>query len=169
MIKIVGAKGNIQNIDGLLEQIQSFSQKNNVCIQVFNANMIFGKNHLISAVEHAQRSMKNKTNTTNSLGMEILLYASGERQLKLAIPKMGVKTGRAKIVLTLVKEKGEISDKIVNEMLNLFSLARDDSVIDGDKETLKIFGINKTELKTVSKNKYGDLILEKVAMVDIIK
>ena len=169
MIKIVGAKGNIQNIDGLLEQIQSFSQKNNVCIQVFNADMIFGKNHLISAVEHAQRSMKNKTNTTNSLGMEILLYASGERQLKLAIPKMGVKTGRAKIVLTLVKEKGEISDKIVNEMLNLFSLARDDSVIDGDKETLKIFGINKTELKTVSKNKYGDLILEKVAMVDIIK
>ena len=169
MIKIVGAKGNIQNIDGLLEQIQSFSQKNNVCIQVFNANMIFGKNHLISAVEHAQRSMKNKTNTTNSLGMEILLYASGERQLKLAIPKMGVKTGRAKIVLTLVKEKGEISDKIVNEMLNLFSLARDDSVIDGDKETLKNFGINKTELKTVSKNKYGDLILEKVAMVDIIK
>ena len=169
MIKIVGAKGNIQNIDGLLEQIQSFSQKNNVCIQVFNANMIFGENHLISAVEHAQRSMKNKTNTTNSLGMEILLYASGERQLKLAIPKMGVKTGRAEIVLTLVKEKGEISDKIVNEMLNLFSLARDDSVIDGDKETLKIFGINKTELKTVSKNKYGDLILEKVAMVDIIK
>jgi len=166
MIEVVGAKGNIQNIDGLLKQIQSFSQKNNVCIQVFNADIIFGKNHIISAVEHAQRSMKNKTNTTNSLGMEILLYASGERQLKLAIPKMGVKKGESKIVLTIV---GKITDRLVDEMLELFLLKRDDNVIGGNEETLKQFGISQTALETVSKDKYGDLILEKVAMVDIIK
>ena len=34
---------------------------------------------------------------------------------------------------------------------------------------LKKFGIDKTEIDTVAKDKYGDLILEKVAMVDIIK
>ena len=166
MIEVVGAKGNIQNIDEFLGQVQSFSQKNNVCIQVFNADMIFGKQHIISAIKHAQRSMNDKTNTTHSLEMEILLYASGERQLKLAIPKMGVKKGETKIVLTLV---GKITDRLIDEMLELFLLKHDDNVIDGNKETLKQFGISQTALETVSKDKYGDLILEKVAMVDIIK
>lgn len=169
MIKIVGARGNIQNIDSFLQKIQSFSQKKQVYIQVFNADLIFGKNHIISAVKHAKRSIENKTNTTNSFEMEILLYASGERQLKLAIPKMGIKEENAKIVFTFVKEKGAITDDLIIEILELLYLKRDDNIIEGDEDTLKRFGINKTELETVSKDKYEDLILEKVAMVDIIK
>ena len=92
-MKIVSAQGTIQDIDSFLQQVLSFSQENKIVIQAFNADVIYGKNHLASAVEHAVRAMKRKTNTTNSLAMEILLYASGERQLKLAIPKMGVKSG----------------------------------------------------------------------------
>jgi len=97
MIRIIGAQGNIQNVDSFLETILDFSQKYNLVIQAFNADMVYGKNHLLSSFEHAKRSIKRKTDTTNSLGMEILLYASGERQLKLAIPKMGVKKGSASI------------------------------------------------------------------------
>ena len=51
---------------------------------------------MISAVEHAIRAFERKTNTTNSLEKEIILYASGERQLKLAIPKIGIKKGNVK-------------------------------------------------------------------------
>jgi hypothetical protein len=47
-----------------------------VYLFVFDANVIFGEKHLISAVEHAVRAIDRKTNTTNSLEMEILLYAS---------------------------------------------------------------------------------------------
>ena len=167
MLKIIGAKGDIQNVDIFLQEIGSFAKNNNIVIQAFDADVIYGKNHLISAVEHAIRAMDRKTNTTNSLEMEVLLYASGERQLKIAIPKMGVRKGKVNVAIVFAEEK--ISDESIDELLERLSLIRDDKVIEGDIDTLKKFGISENEIKTVTKAKYGDLILEKVAMVDIIK
>ncbi|KYK22808.1 hypothetical protein AYK21_03530 [Thermoplasmatales archaeon SG8-52-2] len=170
MIKIIGAKGNIKDIDVFLKRVEDFSNKNNITIQSFNADLIFGKDHIISAVEHAKRSIERKTNTTNSLEKEILLYASGDRQLKLAIPKMGVKEGRANIAFVLLNnENTEISNKITNDFLNSLNLNGDDKVLEGNRDTLRKFGINDKEIDTVTKEKYGFIILEKVAMVDILK
>jgi tRNA threonylcarbamoyladenosine modification (KEOPS) complex Cgi121 subunit len=99
--------------------------------------------------------------------MEILLYASGERQLKKAIPKMGVKIGDARIVFVLItKNEGR---KIVSKFVKKFNFVRNDKVLKGSLDTLKKFGIKKSELTTVKEGKYCDLILEKIAMVDIIK
>jgi len=168
MIAVVGSRGTIKDIDGFLQKMNSFSQDNNMVIQAFNADLIYGKNHLISAVEHAMRAMERKTNTTNSLAMEILLYAAGERQLKLAIPKMGVKKGVANIAFVVVDDKKR-DEKSIDELLKELSLKRDDNVLEGNEDTLKSFGLNDQTIKTVTKDKYGDLILEKVAMVDIIK
>jgi len=167
MLKIVGAKGQIKNVDLFIDKVVSFAQEKNIAIQALNADMIYGKNHLISAVEHAKRAISQKKNTTNSLSMEILLYASGERQIKLAIPKMGVKQGKSNVAFVFAD--GKISDNLVNDLLKKVSLNYDDKVLEGDIDTLKKFGINKKAIATVSEDRYGDLILEKVAMVDIIK
>jgi len=173
MIKVVGAKGIIQDVDLFLKKVRDFAKNHDIVVQVFNADMIYSKNHILSAVKHAVRSHERKTNTTNSLDMEILLYASGERQLKLAIPKMGVRTGDVNIAFVFVDEvqraSGSLSDKKVVEFIKLLNLVRDDSVLNGNVDTLKKFGITSSELETVTKAKYGDLILEKVARVDIIK
>ena len=170
MIEIIGAKGNIKDIDNFLKKVNIFAQNHNIIIQVFDANLIYGKNHLTSAVEHAIRAMNYKTNTTNSLEMEILLYASGERQLKLAIPKIGVKKDNIKIAFVFLKDAERVvSNQIVDELLEILSLTRDDKVLEGDENTLKRFGIKENEIITVTKDKYSNLILEKVAMVDIIK
>jgi len=167
MLKIVGAKGQIKNVDLLIEQVVSFAQEKSIVIQALNADMVYGKNHLISSVEHAKRAMSQKKNTTNSLSMEILLYSSGERQLKLAIPKMGVKQGKSNVAFVFTD--GKISENLVNDLLKKISLTQDDKVLQGDIDTLKKFGISKKAIATVSEDRYGDLILEKVAMVDIIK
>ena len=169
MIKIVGAKGNIKDVDVFLKQVMDFSQDQGIIIQVFDADVIFGKKHLISAFEHAARAFERKTNSTNSLAMEILLYASGERQLKLAIPKVGVKNGQRNIAFVFVKDTKISEDSWIDELLKKSSLSRDDTVLEGCIDTLRRFGLNERQIKTVTKAKYGDLILEKVAMVDIIK
>jgi len=169
MIKIFGAKGNIQNVDSFLDKIIKFRKEKELIIQAFNADLIYEKEHLISAFKHAKRAFKNKTNSTNSLEMEILLYSSGERQLKLAIPKMGVVSGNSNVGFIFVKDKAMISDRIINEFLDYVSLKRDDKVLLGNADTLKKFGIKKNEIQTVTEDKYGHLILEKIALVDIIK
>ena len=170
---IIGARGDFSDVNKLLDKINNFSDKHNVVIQVFNADMIYGKDHLISAVFHAKRAMKRKTNTTNTLSMEILLYASGERQLKHAIPKMGIKEGNLSIAIVFtnddVENKNIVEDKIIDLFLDEMSLSRDDSVLEGSMDTIKKFGIDEMLINTISKDKYGDLILEKIAMVDIIK
>ena len=99
--------------------------------------------------------------------MEILLYVSGERQLKLAIPKIGIKKGKIDIAFIFIGKK--IPNKLINDLLQKLLLKRDDKILQGDINTLKKFGLTELEIKTISKDKYGDLILEKIALVDIIK
>ena len=171
MISIVGAEGEISNIEEFMDIIKMFSDRYNIVIQVFDADMIYSRNHILSSVLHALRAMEQNTNTTNSLSMEILLYASGERQLKHAIPKIGIKKGCSRIVLLALDISDKISDfsKITSDILDSLHLSRNDSVLNGDLETLIRFGVKQTEIDTIMKHKYEDIILEKIALVDIIK
>ena len=169
MIKIIGAQGKVDDVDKFLRKIRQFADENKIIIQIFNADLIYGKNHLVSAVEHAVRAIKTNTNATNSLEMEIMLYASGERQIKLAIPKMGVIMGNSKVAFVIFKDKSQIHNSTIDNLIKLIAFRRDDSVLEGNKDTIINFGITKEEIGTVSELKYGDLILEKVAMVDVIK
>lgn len=172
MVKIIGATGGISDTEEFLKKINSFAQKNKIEVQVLNADLVYGKKHLVSSVFHAYKAFQNKNNTSNSIAMEILLYASGERQLKKAIPKMGIKNGRNNIAIIFAyptDTNKEISNGVIDNFLKFFNLERNDKVLEGDINTLKRFGISKSEIETVSKDKYGDLILEKVALVDIIK
>ena len=166
MIKVIGAKGNIDDVDNFLKKILKFSEKYKIVIQAFDADLVYGKDHLISASEHATRAFERGKNSTNSLAMEILLYASGERQIQKSIQKLGVKKGKSNVAFVF---DGKVSDDIVENTLRDLDLSRDDKVLEGNKDTLKKFGIAQKELMTISENSYGHLILEKVAMVDIIK
>jgi tRNA threonylcarbamoyladenosine modification (KEOPS) complex Cgi121 subunit len=98
------------------------------------------------------------------------LYASGERQIQKAIEKIGIKKRNQKIAFIFIKENNrKISDDEVEHVLSSLNLKRDDKVLEGDVDTLKRFGITEDELSTIPESKYGDLLLEKVALVDIIK
>ncbi len=170
MQKIIGAKGKIQDINSFLKKIITLSSRYDMVIQVVNADFVYGKYHLFSAVEHTIRSFKNRMNSLNSLSLEMLLYASGERQIQKAIEKIGIKNGNQKIAFIFIKENNiKISDDEVEHVLSSLNLKRDDKVLEGDVDTLKRFGIAEDELSTIPESKYGDLLLEKVALVDIIK
>jgi len=168
--KIIGAKGKIQDINSFLKKIITLSIRYDMVIQVVNADFVYGKDHLFSAVEHTIRSFKNRMNSLNSPSLEMLLYASGERQIQKAIEKIGIKKRNQKIAFIFIKENNrKISDDEVEHVLSSLNLKRDDKVLEGDVDTLKRFGITEDELSTIPESKYGDLLLEKVALVDIIK
>ena len=174
MIVVIGARGTIKNINSFVEQLLLFSKKENLVIQVFDATVIYGKDHLISATTHAQRAFEQGRNATNSLALEILLYAAGERQIQKALQKMGVKKGEQEIAFILtndmtLKTKSRIEKAVIKRLLRTFHLTSDETVLNGTRTTLKRFGITEKEISTVPESNYGDLILEKIALVDVIK
>ena len=177
MLTVFGAKGLVDDVDDFLRKISDFSTKHRVVIQVFNADLVYGRDHVLSAVEHALRAFREGSNSMRSLGMEILLYAAGERQIGEALSKMGVKAGDdSRCVFVVVSSvhdfeetKGFFSEDDVEVLTGFLGFKRDDSVFDGDEDTLRMFGLSDGEIRTVEKDKYEDLILEKVAMVDVVK
>jgi KEOPS complex subunit Cgi121 len=174
MITILGAQGTIKNVDSFIQQLLQFSNEEHLVIQAFDATVIYSKDHLISAATHAKRAFLQGTNATNSLALEILLYAAGERQIQKAIKKVGVKKGEQQIVFLITdsadqKGKKSIDKAVIRRILKTFQLTTDEQELKAERETLKRFGITEIELSTIPEEKYGDLILEKIALVDVIK
>ena len=174
MIVVFGAHGTINDIDLFLQQLLLFSKKENLVIQAFDATAIYGKDHLISATTHALRAFEQGRNSTNSLALEILLYAAGERQIQKAIKKMGVRKGKQRIAFLFTNDVTQKTNKpitkaVITKCLVTFHLTLDDKVLEGNKDTLKRFGVTEQELSTIPESHYGHLILEKVALVDVIK
>ena len=157
----------------LLDNIQDFAKENSISIQIFDAQLIFGKDHLRSACEHAKRAFKQENHISESLEMEIMLYAAGEYQIKNALGKLGVKPGASEIALIIVGELENIEQKlnVFFEKLKVdgLELSIDNRVLDGDIKTLKLYGITDDELNAVPEDHWFELVLEKVALVDIIK
>ena len=130
-------------------------------VLVLRGDLVFGYDHLRSALYHAKRAIRDGRNSSESLAMETLLYASGERQLSTAINKMSVDAG---------------SDEVVVAQLTGWKIIADPSwtPMEGEKvawkpDDLARFGISREELATVGLEKAVDLVLEKVASVDVLK
>jgi len=170
-MKIIGCTGNIDQVTDVITSVNLYAEEESLEIQLFDAHMIFGKPHLISAFEHAKRSIQRGENATHSLGMEILLYASGERQIKKAIKKMGIKQDRTSFVAIIIhpSEFNDEIDSFINKFLTDFHLEKNNSVILPDVAMLAEYGISQQAIFSVGKDQVFQLVLEKIALVDVIK
>ena len=139
-MSVLGASGVLDDVESLIAYFRD-SDGDGIAL---DADEVCGMDHVLSALTHAERAFERRENVSSRLLMEVLLYASGERQLSLAIARMGVKAGKGRMVLLL-----EGSDP--EAVLSRFGLTEDPSVIGADDESL---------VKDA---------LERVAMVDILK
>lgn len=171
-IHIIAGSVFIDDVNRFMQKIQELSKTNQITIQAFNADMICGRNHIYSAASHAIRAEKQNSKTTHSLAMELLLYAAGERQVKHALQKMGITSGKNNIVLVLIdtlQHSKNMVEQCIESLIDQFNIQLDDSVINCSLKKIKNFGITDNQLKTLSEKNYEYLILEQIAQVDIIK
>ncbi len=104
---VVGARGNVEDVEGFVEALKAEASSRGLQAQAFNADMVFGEDHLLSAWEHAERAFQRGTNVATDPMVEVLLYAAGDRQIGRAIERMGIKKGKGPIVLLVVGEGEE--------------------------------------------------------------
>lgn len=175
MCKVLGAKiiSDKLDVQTILDRVQKFAKSENITIQLFNAEYIFGNDHVISACEHAKRAFARGSNISDSLAIEILLYAAGEYQIKNALAKLGIKTETRSIAIVFMGLDGK-PESIIRKLLDDLDTAgikleQNDEVLAGNRDKLIRFGIPAEEISAVPEERWSELILEKVALLDILK
>ncbi len=134
-------------------------------VVLMDADKVCGPDHIMSAVIHARRAFEQGTEAANTLGMEVILYASGERQISKAKKKMGLHQETERVAVVLLSP----TDLDLDSLLRQLGLERDDSLLACTAEKGRAFGIDPLEMRTMGEENLAELILEKVAFVDLLK
>jgi KEOPS complex subunit Cgi121 len=176
--RIVAGNVSISDVDDFLSGLKAIAHKYAVTIQAMDAELIAGEEHIKSAVEKAIRAMKRERGITSDLGLEILLYASGRRQIERALG-MGVTEGKKNVAIVIVDERGdkdlevvaeEVKRKIGIEEVPIRELESDLDYEGNKKERIKeFFSITEDEINAVGEKKLKMLVLERVALLDVLK
>ncbi|MEM3507298.1 MAG: KEOPS complex subunit Cgi121, partial [Candidatus Bathyarchaeia archaeon] len=74
-------------------------------IQFFDSKKIAGWEHVYFAALNALKAFQNKNNISKSLSMELLIYASAERQIKDAIQKIGIKPNEKEVTVAIIVDE----------------------------------------------------------------
>lgn len=156
-VEFLGARGRAKDPEVRLAAIRGQE------VQLLDARLVCGRDHLVTAAEHAERAIREGTSVAKSLAVEFVLYASGERQIADALAKMGVREDTTEFAVVLFG--GENPAKV----LAALDLARDDGVLAATPAKLRAFGLTDAELATVPETRRHDLVLERVALVDLTK
>lgn len=160
-IEIMGIRTRLTDPKAALSELQAFARSRGGWAQLLDAECVIGRDHMISAHEHARRALKEETNATVSLEMEFLLYASGERQISKAIAAVGVRAARPFVAVL----GGGVPP---GEVLSRLGWERDDRLVRPRPAKLKTLGFSDTEIRSAG-DRAVDLVLERVARVDLIK
>lgn len=156
-MEIVGARGLPGPPRDRLAAVKGFE------VQLLDARTVCGRDHLVSAAEHAERAIREGTNVAKSLAVEFVVYASGERQIADALAKVGIRNDTREFAVVLFG--GGDPDEVLKEL----ALTRDDSVLESSREKLEAFGITDAEIESLRPDRVNDLVLERVALVDLLK
>jgi KEOPS complex subunit Cgi121 len=155
--------------DQLLSRLHNLEAEHGCTIQAIDADLVVSHKHLVFAAEKALAAFGEGRNVAKNPGLEILRYASGERQIGRALA-MGVSPTTRRIALVVVGEKQNGSrapsfpdaDELatVIEPDGLLEIAFDPKAV---RET---FHITDDEITAVGEGRIPDLVLERVALVD---
>ncbi|MBO4552199.1 MAG: hypothetical protein J5673_03265 [Candidatus Methanomethylophilaceae archaeon] len=151
-VDVIGLRGEASFQD-MVEHFTSLGGE----VVIMDPMYVCGKDHVISAVMHAERSFEHGTNRSKTLLTEILLYAAGERQISKAMERMRPKPGCKEYVLALLDFDGDLR-------LSEIGMERDDSIIEANGIKTEAMGFDRS-----FNIPYEDLALEMVAMLDLAK
>jgi tRNA threonylcarbamoyladenosine modification (KEOPS) complex Cgi121 subunit len=91
-------------IKELLNRVKEITSGGRYVLQVFEPEAIINKMHLVSAYLNAILAFGAKSNISNSVAVEMMLYAALTRQITEAIGSVGVKSEKDMVVFADSKE-----------------------------------------------------------------
>ncbi len=157
-LRLLFGTPKIKEKEAFLAALREAQNRHGCVIQAMDASVVVSERHAAFAAEKATRAFSEERNVAKDLGLEILRYASGQRQIERAL-SMGVRETTQRVAL-IVMENGtplEISDIIEVD---------DDGPRFSPTAVKKGFEIGDEEIEAAGEERIPDLVLERVALID---
>jgi KEOPS complex subunit Cgi121 len=174
IISLVDA--NLSNFDNAIKKLKT--DLGEAELQFFDSKKIAGWEHIYFAALNALEAFQSKNNISKSLSMELLLYASTERQIKDAIQKIGIKPNGKEVTIAIIIDEKNINENLIEKLLSMFDGKVDETLLEEwskDKEKIlkDTFRISNLELNAIrrkgidTKEIIKKLIIERMAILSI--
>ena len=157
----------------LIKALRDREELKDVVFQLADARMVAGPEHLLVAALGALRAFETEMNVASDLGLEVLTFASGQRQISRAIELMGLKPGSGDVAVLILGSSPQELEAAFSAIAEELGGERDDSVLEVDEEKAgelaEAFRISRAELNAC--RRLGELpevvkalVLERVAL-----
>ncbi|MFB3766243.1 MAG: KEOPS complex subunit Cgi121 [Methanotrichaceae archaeon] len=162
-IRLLFGRPIIRDKGEFVSALRKLQGKTGCTIQAIDADNIVSERHLTFAAEKALSAFSEGRNIAKDLGVEILRYASGERQIERALA-IGLSDFTERIGLIIVPGQGKLMPED-SELSSVIEIDRKGCIYKAEA-VKKVFNISEEELWAAGEARISDLVLERVALVD---
>lgn len=163
-IRLLFGKPVIRDRGLLISAIKDLQSRRGCIVQALDADKVASERHIRFAAEKALAAFSEQRNIAKDAGMEIMRYASGERQIERAL-FMGISDRTERIALVIAGPGDRSCWPDASDLSRILDL-------DGQGISLCVnaikeaFNISSEELEAVGEERIADLVIERVALVD---
>lgn len=181
MILIQGLESvSIPDFKRTIQELNTLAQKNGVIIQACAAARIATWTHIFFGALYAILAFKQSRAISNQLALEILLYISGQRQIKIALESFGVRSGNCSLIIlgnsedilrsTLQECRTIIGGMPSDKVLSLFDDSKWETIQDYFQITSQeIDAIAQSSTKSAREDALVKIVLNRIALVALDK
>lgn len=138
------------------EQLVAFASEHSrglMALQFVDAASVAGVIHLLSAAQNAVNAWKGGYPIARGLDVEVLVYASAQRQIGKAFERMGVRDGLDHVAVVVISDKAESAQQSIGKIVKRMGPERDPPFpLDQERteRVMSLFDIDKAELGAIS-------------------
>jgi KEOPS complex subunit Cgi121 len=174
-IAVIGFRNvQIKNVTIFLEQFRKEGEGATI-VQFFDAKRVAGPQHPYFAAVNALNAFARRSNVSNTLAVEALLYASAQRQITKAVEMLGIKKDSSEVAVLIIAKNKRENDACTSLVAKLIPGERDDSVLELTAKKIKtikkLFKISDLEFESklksegLEKEALTDLVIERAALL----
>ncbi len=163
---------SIKNVEGFVKAIREATLQK-AWVQFLDAELVATWQHLYFAVLNALLAFRNECNISKSIAMEVMLYASAQRQIRKAIQLIGIKRCSENVAVVIIGLNLDSIRAVLSTISNFFRSEPDETVLELTEKKIKrirkAFKICDEELEAVNKKNVEkalvNLVIERTALL----
>ncbi len=165
---IVGGNVEIKDIKAFISRLTAIGRECGVTVQAVNADLVAGRGHIEFASDRAVVAFREKRNLARDLGMEIMLYLRGRRQIEKAL-ELGVREGPNNVAIIIVGDEPGCAEDKARAVLDRVDEKAVDYGHHKDGALMRLYDITPEEVHIVGRERIPLLVRERSALLEFEK